>query len=261
MHSNFRFSLLSAFLLMAGPSPSLAQALVPSPVYFNHEPQGRHHVLILGDSITRSNCDEDSHGLCGWREFLAEACGKRPDYYTIDTLSQSGRTASAFAEELPKLSFLQLPVPFIAETRYEAVFILLGINDIGNGQGNELPLLKSHIQGIVNSILGKTQKPAPTIELLSVLPSCAYNEESRPRTALKVLQYNRFLKMHPHLGNYVDLYSEAVQWKTLGGKTVGCLSPELDRGDHVHPKLDKKIQKKLARWIAEKSDICDKSGK
>jgi len=225
--------IFSACAVMAG------AAEMPS--YVNHSgAQGRARVLIIGDSITYSNCSSKSSGLCGWRAAAAKHCGQPDGAYVFDTLSQIGISAYKVNSAFPD-TYGPNDSSFIKNENYDAAFIMLGINDIGNGQGS-LPRLEKSYTALLSKVSALN---VGRIYMISVLPNCRYRNDLRPAAAKKVVEFNAFLK---------TLVSDKVRFLNVYGEMEdssdrGCLSSAYAGPDYLHPKNDLRTQSVLSGFI------------
>lgn len=260
------------------------------PLYVDDAKQGDHHLLILGDSITVSNCPGKPDGICGWREFLSEACGKDSSYFHFDTLAKGGRMVAHYVEDLPKLNMLGTPVDFITKKDYEAVLIMLGVNDIRFRKGDTVAELKQNYQKLIEILHSKLKKPTPPIYFISILPNCKFYDDVSAKFAEDSRMANEYLQKLADESSckqgvdvvtqlssasaaqqkqascfesplvqgkqaggirFLDLYSKIAVPTQIEGKTVGCLPENLDSGDHLHPRRDAPTHKALAELIAK----------
>ena len=198
-------------------------------------------VLIVGDSITYSNCTDVSDGLCGWRKTLAAQCGKTADYYSFDTLSQVGISARTVNETFPA-NYGTQPSDFVTTVKYDAAFLLLGINDIGAGLTNLDELKKNYaaLSGKINALAVKK------LYLLTILPNCKYLNQDRPLSARQVVEMNSFIQtLAANNRQALDIYTPL---QDASGN--GCLRADYDSGDHLHPKATPQVQDALAGFVA-----------
>lgn len=197
--------------------------------------RGQKHMMILGDSITFSNCNGKENGLCGWREFLTEKCHQSKNFYSFDTFAKVGISAREVSARLP-----------IFQNDYDAAMILLGTNDIGDGSGS-IEALKANYNKLIAKLKSQNIKE---IFFMSVFPTCAYGKSTRELTSQKIQEVNKYLKelaaSNPDI-SFIDVYDN-LQSKTK----PGCLDETIDSGDHLHPKTNKATQTRIAELIASK---------
>jgi lysophospholipase L1-like esterase len=235
----------------------------PLPFYVHQSTQtpAQARVLMVGDSITYSNCADSPDGLCGWRKALAAQCGRPADAYAFDTLSQIGISAKTVLQPFPA-SYAAQPTDFVSKTHYDAAFMLLGVNDIGAGLKN-LDELEKNYSALADKVKALDVKK---VYLMTIFPYCAYKKQDRPLSAKNVMEMNAFIRK---LGRSSKRHAKSLgpvagtpgtSAGTLGLLDIyaqlqdpdhaGCMRADFDSGDHLHPKTTPQVQDAIAGFIA-----------
>jgi len=232
-----------------------------------------HNILVLGDSITVSDCvifgNPSPDSRCGWRRNLSQECGHDEDYYSFDTLARVGISARQVANELElpaprfsrKLKNGQVIDPgisadFIYRKKYEAVLVALGTNDADTTSDSFKESIRGSYEKIAR-VLRQRMVGSPRIIFISPLPSCRNenfrknivkaNEVIREIVASQKTKKSADTSSELNLNNFgrIDIY------QTFNSDVnLGCMQEGMGATDLLHPSNGRATQGKIAHAIA-----------